>query len=290
VIAVVLIAESDPFQLRLLHEVCEAAGHEVVTAIDGTTALEVVARHRPDLAVLDVDLSMDQGERGGLDVLQILRADPRLSDVPVVVTTRAEDVEGRKAALTAGAEDYLARPYRVFEVEQRIRNALRRVLAERRLLALRDDEGLDPLTRGGSEAQLPVTLEYELVRAVRYGHPLTCLSLRVMDLDDVLEAHGRDAADATLVALAGGVRGCIRGIDHLFRGRPGELVLLLPETRREEANTVVERIAGRHARAALLGPHAAQLEIGLADRAGIVGTDGMALLAAARASRAPVAR
>ena len=67
-------------------------------------------------------------------------------------------------------------------------------------------------------------------------------------------------------------------------------MLVLPETRREEANTVVERIAARHARAALLGPHAAKLEIGLADRAGIVGTDGMALLAAARASRAPVAR
>ena len=47
--ALVLIAESDPFNLRLLQEVCEAAGHAVVTAGEGAGALEVIARRRPCL-------------------------------------------------------------------------------------------------------------------------------------------------------------------------------------------------------------------------------------------------
>ena len=56
--ALVLISESDPFNLRLVQEVCEAAGHEVVTACEGAAVLELVARKRPDLVLLDISLAM----------------------------------------------------------------------------------------------------------------------------------------------------------------------------------------------------------------------------------------
>jgi CheY-like chemotaxis protein len=46
--ALVLVADPDPFNLRLLHEACEAAGYDVVTAADGPDVLAMVARHPPD--------------------------------------------------------------------------------------------------------------------------------------------------------------------------------------------------------------------------------------------------
>lgn len=301
--ALVLIAESDPFNLRLLTEVCEAAGHEVVAAHDGASALEIVARKRPDLSLVDVGLPMSAGDgaggRGGLEVLRVLKSDPGLAEIPVLVTTHADDVDGRRAAIAAGAEDYVARPYRVFEIQQRIRNALRRVIAERRVLALGDEELLDPLTRAGSSAQMQISIEYEMTRAVRYGHALSCVSLRIGGLERSIAELGREAGDGMLVQLAQGVRGCIRAIDHLFRGERDELVILLPETDASDARPVIERLRAREAEGSLVGAgleERAALEIGLAAREAGAGSaeraqaisDGRTLLAAARAARGPL--
>lgn len=300
--ALVLISESDPFNLRLLQEVCEAAGHEVVTAFEGAAALELVARKRPDLVLVDIALAMhaggedaarpDGGAQGGLEVLRVLKADPELTAIPVLVMTHGDDVESRRAAIALGAEDYVARPYRVFEIQQRIRNALRRVIAERRLLALGDEDLLDPLTRTGSAAQMQISLEYEMTRAVRYGHSLACMSLRVGGLDRVVAELGREVGDGVLVQITHGVRACIRAIDHLFRGGRDELVIVLPETSASDAETVVQRLRDRDAAGALVGAAftlPVDVEVGVAARPDTKLTDGPALLAAARDARRPLA-
>jgi two-component system, cell cycle response regulator len=297
--ALVLIAESDPFNLRLLQEVCEAAGHEVLTAIDGGAALETVARKRPDLALIDVALAGGPSSpspgaaraQGGIEVLRVLKSDPELAPIPVIVTTHGEDVESRRAAIALGAEDYVARPYRVFEIQQRIRNALRRVIAERRLLALGDEELLDPLTRAGSAVQMQISLEYEMTRAVRYGHPLACVSLYIGELDRLIAEIGRESADGVLVQLTQGVRGCIRGIDHLFRAARDEMVILLPETSANDAKIVVDRLRERHTTGLLFGaalPITPSLEIGVSGRPESSVTEGLALLGLARDTRRPL--
>jgi len=293
--ALILVAEADTFNLRLLEEVCEATGHEVATASDGPSALDAVGRRRPDLVLLDVALPMSGGTRdsqGGLEVLRRLKADPELAAIPVLVTTHENDVEARRGAIALGAEDYVARPYRVFEIQQRLRNALRRVVVERRLLALGDEDLLDPLTRAGSAGQLQTSLEYETTRAVRYGHALSCLSLKIGGLDRTIAEHGRQAGDGLLVQITQGVRGCIRGIDHLFRADRDELVILLPETSATDARIVLDRLRERDADGALTGPAIAvapRIEVGIAGRPEVPFEDGQALLSAARAARRPLA-
>lgn len=295
--ALVLIAEFDPFNLRLLSEVCEAAGHDVVSAHDGASALEIVARKKPDLVLIDVALAMHDGApaesatHGGLDVLRVLKADPELAAIPILVTTHGDDVESRHAAISLGAEDYVVRPYRVFEIQQRIRNALRRVMAERRLLALSDEDSLDPLTRAGSTAQMQISLEYEMTRAIRYGHSLSCVSLKVRGLERAIAELGREVGDGLLVQMTQGVRTCIRAIDHLFRGDRDELVILLPETSVVDAATVVQRLRERELEGALRSTACdlpVALEVGVAGRPSAVLPDGPSLLAAARAARRPL--
>lgn len=296
--ALVLIAEFDPFNLRLLSEVCEAAGHDVVSAHNGASALEIVARKRPDLVLIDVALTMHDGAppegvvHGGLDVLRVLKSDPELAAIPVLVTTHADDIESRHTAISLGAEDYVVRPYRVFEIQQRIRNALRRVMAERRLLALSDEDSLDPLTRAGSSAQMQISLEYEMTRAVRYGHALSCVSLKVSGLERAIAELGREVGDGLLVQITQGVRTCIRAIDHLFRGDRDELVIVLPETSVVDAATVVQRLRERELEGAWRSAacHLPMgMEVGVAGRPSAVLPDGPSLLAAARAARRPLA-
>jgi PleD family two-component response regulator len=271
---VVLIAESDPLNLRLLKDVCEAAGHEVLTATEERGALEQLQKRTPDLVMLDVALPAEPAARprGGLHLLRTLKADRLLAGIPVLLTTGSSDDDARKEGIELGAEDYLARPYRVFEIHQRVRNTLRRSILER----LSDGGVEDGML--GSLAQLPVTLEYEMTRAARFGHPLTCVSIAA-PLQKLRQTLGGANAEARLSELAAKVRTCIRGIDHLFRGGADELVAILPETSEDDAAVVIARIRER------AGAEAGLIEIGSAGLRERRAEAGEALLGMARRLR-----
>lgn len=236
--ALVLIAESDPFNLQLLREICEAAGHTVLTAMARASVLEAASLRRPDIVLVDVAL---EGE-GGLEVLRALKADISLASIPVLLTTPSADVDAGRRGIELGADDCLSRPYRVFEIHQRVRNTLRRAWLERLSTG---EEGLDPLSRAGSPIQLPITLDYEMTRAMRFEHSLACVSIEVSNFEGLADAVGPSRVEDLLNEVAATVRQCIRGIDHLFRASDRELVLVLPETASAEASVVIERIRER---------------------------------------------
>lgn len=241
----VLVADDDPFNLRLLQEVCEAAGYRVVTATDGTEVLDMVAREQPALVMLDVAMpGLD-----GFEVLRILKSDPGLAPIPVILVTATQEVDARSRGIELGAEDYVTKPYRVFEVQQRIRNALRVQAAEAAAAEAREQlqgsDLVDPLTHAGTVRQLSITLDYEHTRAARYGHALSCIVVRVQNFEDVVHRAGREAGDGVLVQLASGLRQCVRSVDHIFRSDLDEFTILLPETAREGAQSVLDRIEAR---------------------------------------------
>lgn len=236
--ALVLIAESDPFNLELLREICEAAGHTVLTVMERAALLDTAASRRPDIVLVDVALEGEQG----LEVLRALKSDTALSSIPVLLTTPSADADAGRRGIELGADDCLSRPYRVFEIHQRVRNTLRRAWLERLSTG---EEGLDPLSRAGSPVQLPITLDYEMTRALRFDHPLSCVSLEVSNFEGLIDAIGPMRVEDLLGELAASVRQCIRGIDHLFRASDRELVLVLPETAAAEASVVIMRIRER---------------------------------------------
>jgi len=290
----VLLADSDPFNLSLLEELCTEAGIELVTASNGSGVLEVIARQRPSLIVLDAALRTDDGA----DVLEVLQSDPALAHIPILLATGAADEDVRRDGLARGAADFVTRPYRVFEVERRIRNLLRLAAAEdeaeraRSGLSTPSVEGTDPLTHAGGAGQLRITLSYEATRAVRYGHALTCLVLRVINLTEIVERSGEDTGVGLVVQLASNLRRAIRSIDHLFRSDTDEFVLLLPETDRAHAQVVIDRLHGEARTGALTGaaidPPPA-LSLGAAAiEAGSEVVDGVTLLHAARGALTPL--
>lgn len=244
--ATVLVADDDPFNLRLLQELCEAAGYRVLTAEDGNSVLSVVARERPDLVLLDLHMP----DRDGFEVLETLKGDPELGAIPVVIVTALGDAESRARGIELGAEDYVTKPFRVFEIQQRIRNSLRLSAAEHAIKAAEERaqqaELIDPLTRAGTSAQLLVTLDYEYTRAERYGHELTIMLLRISNYTELVKETSMETGEGALVQLAAGLRASIRAIDHLFRSDLEEFTIVLPETGIDGANIVRARVAERH--------------------------------------------
>ncbi len=81
-------------------------GFTVDAAEDGTRALDVITSERPDLVLLDLNIPGIPGS----ELLAALRSSPQTSDIPVIVVT-AEEEEGRRAAMRAGADDYLTKPF-----------------------------------------------------------------------------------------------------------------------------------------------------------------------------------
>lgn len=237
---VVLVAERDPFNLRLLQEVCEGAGYRVITAATGSEVLDVVARQRPDLILLDAHVD----DPASFEVLRILKADAALGPIPVLLVTPREALESRSRGLELGAEDYVTKPYVVFEARQRIHNALRLARASEppAQSGVRSASTDDALDRGvGTSRQLAISLEYEHTRAVRYEHPLTCLVLRPAGPDSANETASEDTARR----LAVGLRQSLRAVDQVFRSTETELVVLLPETDEHGAGVVMKRLRAR---------------------------------------------
>lgn len=238
--ALVLVADPDPFNLRLLHEACEAAGYDVITAADGPDVLAMVARQPPDLLVLDARMS----QIDAFEILRILKADRSLLNIPVLLVSDEGDHEARRQAIELGAEDTLTRPYRVFEIQQRVRNVLRATRRDR--LGIPESappaDQRDPVTGAGTPSQLLISLDYEHTRATRYGHPLTCMVVRVGNTADLAAASEDASADRAMGLIGAGLKGCIRAVDHLFRLRRDEFCILLPETDGNGAGYVLRRL------------------------------------------------
>lgn len=114
----VLVIDDEPQIRKFLDISLRAQGYRVETAGTGTDGLEALATHGADLAILDVGLP----DRDGHEVLQELR---QWTQVPVIMlTVRAGEAE-KVSALDAGANDYVTKPFGVWELMARIRGLLR---------------------------------------------------------------------------------------------------------------------------------------------------------------------
>ncbi len=115
-----LVVEDDSVIADGLLRSLRAAGHAVDHAIDGTTADNALAQYPYDLVILDLGLP----RLDGMEVLRRLRS--RGAQTPVLVLTARDELDDRVAGLDSGADDYLAKPFDLPELEARVRALLRR--------------------------------------------------------------------------------------------------------------------------------------------------------------------
>uniref|UniRef100_UPI0021BF37E1 response regulator transcription factor n=1 Tax=Frankia tisae TaxID=2950104 RepID=UPI0021BF37E1 len=115
----ILLVEDEPQLLRAMRINLRSRGHEVRTAVDGGQALTEAASYPPDLVVLDLGLP----DLDGIDVIRGLRGWTR---VPIIVLSGRTSGHDKIAALDAGADDYVTKPFSVEELLARIRAVTRR--------------------------------------------------------------------------------------------------------------------------------------------------------------------
>jgi len=118
----VLVIDDEPQILRGLRTNLVARGYDVDTAADGETALDLAARDRPDVVIVDLGLP-------GIDGIEVIRALRTWTAVPIIVLSAREQEAQKVAALDAGADDYVTKPFGMGELLARVRAAERRQAA-----------------------------------------------------------------------------------------------------------------------------------------------------------------
>ena len=116
----ILVVDDVPENVRLLETVLEAHGYDIVSAIDGHTALELAVSAKPDLVLLDVMMPQPDG----LAVCRRLREQEETAVLPVIMLTASEGSE-KTTAIEAGADDFIPKPFNRDELLTRIRSLLR---------------------------------------------------------------------------------------------------------------------------------------------------------------------
>ncbi|MFG2343482.1 response regulator [Streptomyces phaeochromogenes] len=154
----VLVVEDDPQLVRALVINLQARKYGVDPAPDGATALRLAAARQPDVVVLDLGLP----DMDGVDVIRALRGWTR---VPILVLSARRASDEKVAALDAGADDYVTKPFSMDELLARLRAAVRRTetapLAQETAMVTTDDFTIDLLakkaTRAGRDIRLTPT-------------------------------------------------------------------------------------------------------------------------------------
>lgn len=160
----VLAVDDDAQILRALRTSLEARGYEVTTAGNGETALDRLSTQPIDLVVLDLGLP-------GIDGHEVIRRLRAFSEVPVLVLSVRESQDDKVAALNAGADDYVTKPFAIGELLARMRAVERRTHAEQevpepvlRFGELEVDLSKQLVTLGGRPVRL-TKIEYRLLEA-----------------------------------------------------------------------------------------------------------------------------
>lgn len=179
----ILVVDDDREIVRLVRQYLEQAGYAVSVAYDAETTVRILRQEDLDLLVLDLGLP----DQDGWDITRLIRADDRLSVLPIIMLTARIDDSEKIIGLELGADDYIPKPFNVREVVARVRSLLRRVqmAAPPRSKMLRVHElTLDVgkrelLVRGGLVELTPI--EYELMHTFM-SHPNT-----TFDREELLE-------------------------------------------------------------------------------------------------------
>src|SRR3981189_1163322 len=117
--AAILVADDEPQIRRVLRSTLSSHGYVIIQAKTGEEAVEAVRKAKPDLILLDVNMP----GIGGIEACREIR---RGSDAPIIMLTVRNAERDKVAALDAGADDYVVKPFSIEELLARIRAALRR--------------------------------------------------------------------------------------------------------------------------------------------------------------------
>ncbi len=239
----VLIADDSIVSRHVLEAALRKAEYDVVSAADGTEAWQLLQEEdAPKLVILDW---MMPGLTG-LEICQRIRQQARETYIYVLLLTSKNNREDLIAGMTAGADDYITKPFDHQELQVRIRAGRRILDLHAELLeareALREQATRDSLTTLWNRASIFDILDKELSRGDRERIPIGVVLIDFDHFKLVNDTHGHIAGDSVLRESARRLLGTLRPYDSIGRYGGEEFLVVLPSCDQAGAQSQSERM------------------------------------------------
>ena len=229
----ILVVDDDPDIARFVEVNLRSAGYDVSVASDGEEALARASALRPDLVLLDVMMPRIDG----FEVAQRLRRNPQTANTSIIMLTAKALSTDKVLGLTAGADDYIIKPFDPIELLARVKGTLRRA---------KEMRNLSPLTG------LPgnIRIQEEIERMVREDRSFAVLYCDLDNFKAYNDQKGFVRGDQLIKATATIIQDAV--VEHAgtdgFVGHVGGddfVAIMPPEVAEEVALRVVERFDGQ---------------------------------------------
>ena len=232
----ILIADDDPISILYLEDMLTEWGYEVVVAVDGTAAARLLSEPGgPLLAILDPMMpGMD-----GVDVCRSIRDTVKERYVYMIMLISRTETEYIVAAMNAGADDYIGKPFNSEEMQVRVR-AGRRIAELEEELRYRATR--DALTNIYNRGAIMDVLQKEVARQARSQHAVSIIFCDLDRFKEVNDTLGHQAGDDVLREVTQRMAHVMRPYDSFGRYGGEEMLCVLPNCDLPGALEVAERM------------------------------------------------
>ncbi|MDH5540201.1 MAG: diguanylate cyclase [Rhizobacter sp.] len=230
----ILLVDDNPGMIQLMGRILSGVA-QLRFATDGAAALRQARELAPDLILLDAEMP----GMSGYQVCEAMKADPALSDIPVIFVTGHSGPDFELKGLEIGAVDFIAKPISEPLLLARVKTQLR---VKRLTDELKRVATIDALTEVANRRSFDHALAREWRRGLRAGDPVSLLMIDVDHFKLYNDRYGHPAGDRCLRSVAHALRdGTKRPGDLLARYGGEEFVILLPQTPRAGAEHLAHR-------------------------------------------------
>ncbi|MBN1595906.1 diguanylate cyclase [candidate division FCPU426 bacterium] len=248
----ILVAEDDPSILELIQVILETKGYNIFWSKDGEETLRMAKETKPDLILMDVMMP----RLNGYEVAHLLKENLELKDISIIFLTAKDEPDNKVVGLRLGGNDYITKPFDIYELIARIEAALRIRSIPGPLH--RDDRRLaelslaDPLTGVYNQNYFLERFVEEIERARKYCYPIACVIIDLDRFQNINEKFGRIQGDQVLQRMAILLKKSNRVVDMIGRYGPDQFVIQLTQTDLGGAKVVAERFQNQVSRSRLV--------------------------------------
>ncbi|MCX7972956.1 MAG: diguanylate cyclase [Candidatus Aminicenantes bacterium] len=234
----ILIAEDDRISARILDHHVKKWGFETRLAFDGLEAWNLLTTEALEMALLDWVMP----GINGLELCRRLRQKNELKEFEytyIILLTAKDERQDLIEGLNAGADDYVTKPFDLFELKARL-NAGRRIVELYRLL--KKQATIDSLTGLLNRRRILEEAEKEYHRAKRENRPVGLLLIDIDDFKKVNDSFGHLAGDALLTEVATRLKKRVRNYDQIGRYGGDEILAVFPGCETYELKRIADRL------------------------------------------------
>jgi len=238
----VLIAEENKVTLDILKKQLRSWGYNILTADTGQQAWKILKKGDIHMAILDWIMP----GMNGPEVCRKVRQEKTDRYIYLIMLTSKNNSNDIIHGLTAGADDYLTKPFNQLELKARLQAGKRIILLEAQLLnsqnRLRKMAEHDFLTKLWNRRSILNILDEEIIRSTRQHLPLSVIMIDIDGFKKINDTKGHQTGDIVLSEIASRLQDNIRSYDMVGRYGGDELFVVLPNCNLENLITIITRL------------------------------------------------